>query len=55
LSYRRDVNQKDYLNKFYEEYLMPNEQRLYNNDPIKENQHIRYDSVMMERGYLLAW
>lgn len=25
LSYRRDVNQKDYLNKFYEEYLMPHE------------------------------
>ena len=55
LSYRRDVNLKDYLNKFYEEYLMPHEQKLYNNDPVEEKQHIKSDNIYMERGYLLAW
>jgi len=55
LSFRRDVQYKDYLNKFYEEYLMPNEQKLYNHEPHGENKHIQTDTVMMERGYLLAW
>jgi hypothetical protein len=55
LSYRRDVNRKDYLNKFYEEYLMPHEQKFYNMEPQGVQQHIKYDTVLMERGYLLAW
>lgn len=51
LSYRRDVVGRDYLNKFYEEYLMPM-------NTGKENtihDKLEYDSVMMEREYLRAW
>jgi hypothetical protein len=30
LSFRRDVHRRDYLNKFYEDYLMPLEKKPYN-------------------------
>jgi hypothetical protein len=54
LSYRRDVNGKDYLNKFYEEYLMPLEKTIHGNKTFA-TERIKYESVMMERGYLKAW
>jgi len=54
LSYRRDVNGKDYLNKFYEDYLMPLEKQIHGNR-VKSLEKLQYETVMMERGYLKAW
>ena len=54
LSFRRDVKRQDYLNKFYEDYLMPLEKKPYNNE-IRGVEKIQYESVLMERGYLRAW
>ena len=54
LSYRRDVNGKDYLNKFYEDYLMPLEKQVHGNRVISLEK-LQYETVMMERGYLKAW
>ena len=54
LSFRRDVHRRDYLNKFYEDYLMPLEKKLYNNE-WKGVEKIQYETVLMERGYLRAW
>lgn len=54
LSYRRDVLGKDYLNKFYEDYLMPLEKQIHANKTFALEK-VRYESVMMERGYLKAW
>lgn len=56
LSYRRDAVGKDYLNKFYEEYLHPLENSKYETPSQKELVHkFKTDVVMMERGYLKAW
>lgn len=52
LSYRRDVHREDYLNKFYEDILMPED---------KEGKNLPYQKfwkeqyVLMERSYLRAW
>lgn len=54
LSYRRDVTGRDYLNKFYEEYLMPMEKQIHGNKTFALEK-LKYESVMMERGYLKAW
>ena len=54
LSFRRDVQRKDYLNKFYEDLLMPLEKKLYNNS-WRSLDKINYETVLMERGYLKAW
>ena len=54
LSFRRDVQRKDYLNKFYEDLLMPLEKKLYNNS-WRSLDKITYETVLMERGYLKAW
>lgn len=55
LSYRRDVQGKDYLNKFYEDYLMPEEKEIFDNGIISFKDRMRTPVVMMERGYLKAW
>ena len=54
LSYRRDVLGKDYLNKFYEDYLMPLEKQIHGNKTFATDK-LKYESVMMERCYLKAW
>lgn len=54
LSFRRDVVRKDYLNKFYEDYLMPLEKQVHANQ-FKDFEKIKYENVLMERGYLRAW
>lgn len=54
LSFRRDVLLKDYLNKFYEEYLMPYEKQLYNHE-YYGTEKLREGIVLMERCYLKAW
>ena len=51
LSYSRDVVKNDYLHKFYEESLMPEER--YN--AVKEFQDYKAQVVFMERSYLKAW
>ena len=56
LSHRRNVVGKDYLNKFYEEYLMPLETKAFIGDNQKDLAHkLKVDSVMMDRSYLKAW
>lgn len=55
LSYRRDVVGKDYLNKFYEDYLMPYEKNLYNSQGKGVADKFKAETVLMERGYLKAW
>ena len=54
LSYRRDVNGKDYLHKFYKDYLMPMEKHISGNE-VRDLEKLKYETVMMERGYLKAW
>jgi hypothetical protein len=55
LSFRRDVHRRDYLNKFYEDYLMPLEKKPYNHQFRGVDKAVTYENVMMERGYLRAW
>jgi len=54
LSYRRDVTRTDYLNKFYEQYLMPMEQKVLNHE-MRGIHKSKAENVLMERGYLKAW
>lgn len=54
LSFRRDIQRRDYLNKFYEDYLMPLENKPHNNE-FRGVEKIQYETVLMERGYLRAW
>lgn len=57
LSYRRDVNKQDYLNKFYEQYLMPLEDKaaLFNHEPRNLERATKAETILMERAYLKAW
>lgn len=52
MSYRRDAVQKDYLNKFYEQYLHP--ETVVTPGEIAK-QGIDNEIVKMEREYLRAW
>jgi hypothetical protein len=54
LSYRRDVHNKDYLNKVQEDYLMPLEKHQFGNTA-RGLDKLKVETVMMERGYLRAW
>ena len=54
LSFSRDIQRRDYLNKFYEDYLMPLEHKPHNNE-FRGVEKIQYETVLMERGYLRAW
>jgi hypothetical protein len=59
LSFRRDAKDLDYPNKFYEQLLMPEEQRL-NNPAASETEQkflnkFKVENVLMERSYLNAW
>ncbi|CDW84758.1 UNKNOWN [Stylonychia lemnae] len=52
LSYRKDVNREDYLNEFYENYVLPEDKY------VKEMEYGRFfkqQHVLMERSYLRAW
>ena len=55
---RRDVNDKDYPSKFYENLLMPEERRL-NNDRASEQEKLaekgKSEYILMERSYLKSW
>ena len=42
------------MNKFYEDYLMPLENKPHNNE-FRGVEKIQYETVLMERGYLRAW
>jgi hypothetical protein len=56
LSFRRDVVDRDYLNKFYEDYLMPQENKKYLSAQNKDLAHkLKAETVLMERSYLRGW
>ena len=55
LSFRRDSEDKDYLNKFYEQYLMPLENMPNNQEVPRGMEKFRSEYVEMERTYLRAW
>jgi hypothetical protein len=54
LSFRRDTNKKDYLHKFYEQYLMPWENAPYDVKP-SGYEKAKSDHVLMDRSYLKSW
>lgn len=58
LSFRRDVKDKDYPNKHYEDLLMP-EERTEGYENVAEFERFLLDNkaknVLMERTYLNAW
>ena len=55
LSFRRDVNKRDYLNKFYEQYLMPTENMPFTHQQMHGFESMKPDLILMERSYLKPW